>query len=114
MRIPAWMYPSKPMRAPSIRGALLAALAVSCLCGSAHADDGDDSSAKAAPAIPNLYLDLRTNYGTVPAGALSLGFGNTSLVTTLQTLQQLTPGNALPTLPTGVTSPASQSIFVDL
>jgi hypothetical protein len=105
------------MLARSIRSALLVVLASVCLGGATlakDAADGDDDSASAAPAIPNLYLDLRTNYGTVPAGALSLGFDNTALFTTLQTLQQLSPGSALPTLPTGVTSPASQSIFIDL
>jgi hypothetical protein len=95
---------------------MLAMLAAACVCGPVLAKDADDDEepTKAAPAIPNLYLDMRTNYGTVPAGALSLGFGNTALFTTLQTLQQLTPGNGLPTLPAGVTSPASQSIWVDL
>jgi hypothetical protein len=95
---------------------MLAMLAVACICDPALAKDADDDEpAKAAPAIPNLYLDLRTNYGTVPAGALSLGFGNTALFTTLQTLQQIRPdNNVLPTLPAGVSSPASQSIWVDL
>ena len=40
--------------------------------GSSMSDD--DESAKAA-STPNLYLDLRTNYGTFPAGSLSIGFG---------------------------------------
>lgn len=76
--------------------------------------DDDESSAKPPPAIPNLYLDLRTNYGTVPAGALSIGFGNTALLPTLQIIQALRSANALPTLPGGLSSPASQSIWVDL
>jgi len=94
---------------------MLAVLAAICLCGPALAgDDDEDEPAASAPAIPNLYLDLRTNYGTVPAGSLSIGFGNTALFTTLQTLQQIRPdNNALPTLPTGVTTPASRSIFID-
>ena len=40
--------------------------------------------------MPNIYLDLRTNYATVPAGALSIGIGNSALFTTLQTIQTLT------------------------
>jgi hypothetical protein len=102
--------------ARSLLGALLAMLATACVCGPVLAKDADDDEepAKAVPAIPNLYLDLRTNYGTVPAGALSIGFGNTALFTTLQTLQQIRPdNNVLPTLPSGVSSPASQSIWID-
>ena len=103
----------------SLRGAVLAMLVAACICTPALAKDAnrdaaEDEPATTAPAIPNLYLDLRTNYGTVPAGSLAIGFGNTALFTTLQTLQNLAPGNALPTLPAGVTSPASQSIWVDL
>jgi hypothetical protein len=48
-------------------------------------DDGDDESAKPVPAIPNLYLDMRTNYSTVPAGALSIGFGTTAYSLTVGT-----------------------------
>jgi hypothetical protein len=77
-------------------------------------DDEDGTKATSAPTIPNIYLDLRTNYGTVPAGSLSIGLGNTSLVSTLQTIQALSNRNAFPTIPGGVSSPASQSIWVDL
>ncbi|MBR1126458.1 hypothetical protein JQ628_33405 [Bradyrhizobium lablabi] len=91
-----------------------AMLAAVCLCDPALAEEDDDEGASAAPAIPNLYLDLRTNFGAVPAGSLSLGFGNTALFTTLQTLQQIRPdNNMLPALPRGVSLPASQSIFID-
>src|SRR5450432_3970540 len=40
-------------------------------------DSSDDRSAKAVSALPNIYLDLRTNYATVPANTLSIGFSNT-------------------------------------
>ena len=90
---------------------MLAMLAVACACNPALA--GDDDEDEPAVWAPNLYLDLRTNYGTVPAGALSIGFGNTALFTTLQTLQNLTPGNLIPALSSGVSSPASQSIWID-
>ncbi|MBX9711822.1 MAG: hypothetical protein K2X60_12380 [Xanthobacteraceae bacterium] len=40
-------------------------------------DDGDKSEpAKAASQWPNIYLDMRTNFVTVPANTLSIGFGS--------------------------------------
>ena len=52
-------------------------------------DSSDDRSAKAVSALPNIYLDLRTNYATVPANTLSIGFSNTSLSSALATLQTI-------------------------
>lgn len=107
MHIPA-AFPAR-----SRRGVVVAALTAVCICTPAQAKDEDEPAT--APTIPNLYLDLRTNYSRVPAGSLALGFGNTALFTTLQTLQQIRPGNnLLPALPGGVSSPASQSVFIDL
>jgi len=66
-------------------------------------DDGDDESATPASTLPNIYLDLRTNYATVPADALSIGFANPSLfsaLTTLRTLASLTDLTNLTTRPT--------------
>ena len=79
-------------------------------------DDSDDKSAKAASTLPNIYLDLRTNYATVPANTLSIGFSNPSLFSALATLQTLTTPTNLPTLPTRpiLSSPSSQSIGVDV
>lgn len=54
-------------------------------------DSTDDESAKPASTVPNVYLDFRTVYTTVPANALAIGFRNFT---------------ALPTL----SSPASQSL----
>ena len=100
--------------ASPFRVTMLTMLAAACICNTAMAKDDDEDGPAASPSVPNLYLDLRTNYGRVPAGALSLGFGNTALFTTLQTLQQIRPdNNLLPPLPGGVSSPASQSIWVD-
>jgi hypothetical protein len=71
--------------------------------GKDNGDDEDDT-AKPKPALPNLYLDLRTIYSTVPGGALSFGFSAPPLLATLSTL------SALPTL----TSPSSRNISIDL
>ena len=72
------------------------------------ADEGDDDSAKAASG-PNLYLDLRTNYATFPAGSLSIGFGGFGFAgnPALSALSNLT------TLPT-LSSPSSQSAGLDV
>ncbi len=78
-----------------------------CLSGAALGkDDGDgeEDAAKAKPVLPNIYLDMRTIYSTVPAGALSIGFSTPPLLSTLPNLSSLrTP-----------TSPSSQSLSVDL
>ena len=95
-----------------LRAIVLAMLGVICVSTLALAEDDEDEAVPSAPAIPNLYLDLRTNYGTVPAGSLSLGFGNTTL---FPTLQQIRPdNNTLPGLPRGVGLPGSQSIWLDV
>jgi hypothetical protein len=97
----------------------LAGLASSSLSGMALSKDkdgSDDPSAKADSTLPNIYLDLRTNYATVPANTLSIGFGNSSLSTaiaTLQTLSTLTNSQVLPRLPT-LSSPSSRSVAVDV
>ncbi|WP_063693829.1 hypothetical protein [Bradyrhizobium stylosanthis] len=70
------------------------------------ADDEEDEPAK--PDVPNIYLDLRTIYATIPAGTLGLGFGNTSLSAAFEALA-VRRGS---TLPNGL--PAAKSIAVDL
>ena len=66
--------------------------------------DGEEDAAKAKPALPNFYLDMRTIYSTLPAGSLSIGFSTPPLLSTLANLSSLrTP-----------TSPSSQSLSVDL
>ncbi|PIT05730.1 hypothetical protein TSA1_37105 [Bradyrhizobium nitroreducens] len=86
------------------------AMGLACLVVSAGAafaaDDEEDAPAK--PAIPNLYLDLRTSYASIPAGTLGLGFGSTSLSTALEALAVRRGA----TLPNGL--PAAKSIAVDL
>ena len=79
-------------------------------------DEDDDQSAKPASTLPNIYLDLRTNYATVPANSLSIGFSNPSLfsaLTTLRTLASLTDLTNLTTLP-ALSSPSSQSVGIDV
>lgn len=74
--------------------------------GALAADSDDDAVAK--PAVPNIYLDLRTTYATIPAGTLGLGFGNTSLSAAFEALVACR-GDVLPN---GL--PAAKSIAVDL
>ena len=84
----------------------LGALIWTCFCGLSLAkDNGDDEDATPAkPTLPNLYLDVRTIYTTLPAGALSIGFSTPPLLSTLSNLSSLTT----------LTSPSSRSIAVDL
>ncbi|MGX4801598.1 hypothetical protein [Bradyrhizobium guangdongense] len=87
-------------------------VAVGLLCltvpsGVAYAaDEAPDTPAK--PDVPNIYLDLRTIYATIPAGTLGLGFGNTSLSAAFEALA----ARRGTTLPNGL--PAAKSIAVDL
>ena len=86
----------------------LAGLVSFCFPGHALSKDADDSDdAKTIPTTPNIYLDLRATYATVPANTLSIGFSNPGALTPLRTL------TALPTLPT-LSSPSSQSIGLDV
>lgn len=79
----------------------------------------DEVSGATVPWSPNLYLDLRTNYSTLPANSLSIGFGSFSPFATLSNLRSLidaaTPRAllALPVLPT-LSSPASQNAWIDV
>lgn len=75
--------------------------------GAAYATDGDEDTT-AKPVVPNLYLDLRTTYATIPAGTLGLGFGNTSLAAAFEALAAQRGA----TLPNGL--PSAKSIAVDL
>jgi len=91
---------------PSLPGLVLACFIGSCLAGPAFGKDRDDDSG----APPNIYLDLRTSYATVPAGALPVGFGSPALFSALQSLA-LANGSSLPT---SVSLPSRQSLAVDL
>nr|WP_244654211.1 hypothetical protein [Bradyrhizobium campsiandrae] len=82
-------------------------LCLTILAGTARASEADED-APAKPDIPNIYLDLRTTYATIPAGTLGLGFGNTSLSAAFEALA----AQRGVTLPNGL--PAAKSIAVDL
>ena len=86
-----------------------------CLSGLASGrelDSDDDESATAA-STPNLYLDLRTNYATFPAGSLAIGFGGFGFLAGRPGLSALAGLSNLPTLPT-VSSPSGQSVGLDV
>ncbi|MGZ5875066.1 MAG: hypothetical protein ACXWKP_23475 [Bradyrhizobium sp.] len=96
--------------------AAMASLSLSGIALGKDKEDGDDPPAKAASSLPNIYLDVRTNYATVPANTLSIGFGNSTLSTAIATLQMLstsTNSSVLATLPT-LSSPSSRSVGVDV
>lgn len=78
--------------------------------------DSDDDSAKTASTLPNIYLDLRTIYTTLPANSLAIGFSPgsiSSIISALQRLSALTNPPAIPTRPT-LSTPASRSLGVDV
>ena len=95
----------RPIR--STRHMALGVLVSMCFSGFALAKDiGDDEDGPtpARPALPNIYLDVRTIYTTLPAGALSIGFSTPPLLSALSNLSSLTT----------LSSPSSRSIAVDL
>lgn len=89
----------------------LGVLGSSSLSGLARGAELDGDAAKTDPALPTIYLDLRTIYSRVPANSLSIGFSNpssiSSAIATLQTLP------TLPNLP-NLSSPASQGLGIDV
>jgi hypothetical protein len=100
---------------------VLAALLPLCFSSFALSKDKDDSDDAAAPAArtPNIYLDLRTTYATIPANTLSIGLGSPSLFARFPALATLSNFTSLPAVPTPpalptLSSPASQSIGVDV
>jgi hypothetical protein len=115
LRIPAQIRSSGSKVVPSFFAAVV--LGAVCAGFSANAlakdPDDDEDSAKPKSGTPTMYLDLRTTYSSVPAGALSIGLGNTALFTALQTLA-LSNGNMLPAVPGNLSLPALQAIAVDL
>ena len=88
-----------------LRGAALPCILLIAASGAAFAADGDED---AKPAVPNVYLDLRTSYATIPAGTLGLGFGNTSLSAAFEALAAV-QGLSVPRR-----LPAAKAVAVDL
>jgi hypothetical protein len=106
----------------SVHCVMLAGVASFCLSSAALSKEKDssngdsDDGAAGTATLPNIYLDLRTNYARVPANTLSIGFSSRSLssaLATLQTLSKLTNSPTFPSLPT-LSSTASQSVGVDV
>jgi hypothetical protein len=94
--------------------AACAGLVCICFAGLALAkDDDDDGPSNGASKTPNIYLDMRTSYASVPAGSLPIGFESPALVTALQSLA-LSRANSLPASPGSLTLPSAQAAVVDL
>lgn len=95
------------------------AVATLAVMGSGQVCAADDADGAAAAWSPNVYLDLRTNYSTVPANSLSIGFGTLSPSATLSNLRSLinvATSSAAPVLltPPTLSSPASQNAWIDV
>lgn len=101
------MSTRNPPHRPALRAIALGLACLTVSASAAFAAEADEDAA-AKPAVPNIYLDLRTSYATIPAGTLGLGFGTTSLSAALQALA----ARRSTTLPNGL--PAAKSIAVDL
>jgi hypothetical protein len=93
------------------------AIVLGCSAGAFAKDgdkdsDDDDGGTKSSPAWPTTYLDMRTSYASVPAGSLPIGFGNSALVTALESLA-LSTGNSLPALPKSLPLASRQGVAID-
>lgn len=93
----------------------VAAAFIIAATGAAFARDaggGDAKSAKAdTPQLPNVYLDMRTNYFTVPAGTLNIGFGNSLSLPSLSSLSSVSGQGASIDLPLTVDFNERFSVF---
>ena len=112
------------LRTAGSMSAFLRALIIGAICGSfgsgafskdlnSQESDDDDGSTKQTSGVPTMYLDLRTNYASVPAGALPIGLGSPALFTALQALPS-PAGNPLLTLPISLPLAARQAVWVDV
>ncbi|MBH5373418.1 hypothetical protein [Bradyrhizobium glycinis] len=90
-----------------MRAAAAGLLCLAIPAGGAFAAD-DEEDGPTRPTGPNIYLDLRTIYATIPAGTLALGFGNSSLSAAFEALV----ARRGTTLPNGL--PAAKSMAIDL
>lgn len=72
---------------------MLGGLASLFFCGVAFSEDGSDDEGdkpKATSQFPTTYVDLRTNYSTLPANAISIGFGSSIPLATILGRQTVT------------------------
>ncbi|WP_225164026.1 hypothetical protein [Bradyrhizobium sp. BRP56] len=92
---------------------LVLAVLICLSSGIARAGDEDDDSSNGASSAPNVYLDMRTTYARVPAGALAVGFGNSSLLAALQSAA-ISNAGSVAAVAGGATLPGAQSVVVDL
>jgi len=81
----------------------VALMSLSCSDFALGKDNSEDSDGPVkSAALPNIYLDLRTTYATLPANTLSIGLGEASLFATLSNIATLVRPTTLPTAPTFV------------
>jgi hypothetical protein len=78
----------------------------------AHGADPGSDNAATATSLPNIYLDMRTTYSSVPANTLSIGFSNPSLSSAIATLQTLSAFPNPPSL-SNLSAP-SRNVGIDL
>ena len=84
------------------------------LSGSARSADAEvEDGGKFLSTWPNTYLDLRTNYSTLPGGTLSIGFSNPSLSSAIAFLQSSSALAGIPYRPKPLL-PSSQSVGIDV
>jgi len=107
------------IRSHRIGAACRIAVVVVAMTGGGGAFANDDPEGTAGPALPNVYIDFRTNYATVPANSLALGIGTGSLFSSLSNIVRLIDPSAAPTTPVlpglpTLSSPASQSAWIDV
>ena len=88
--------------------AMIASLGCQDMAQGADLDDDEPDAA----ALPNLYLDLRTSYSTVPAGTLSIGFSNPSLSSAIAAFQRLAAAAGVAT--PAARSSSSQGVAIDV
>ncbi len=94
----------RPEKRSARRVLLSFCLAGACAWKRTKTTTREDTAKTRSRALPNVYLDMRTIYSTLPAGTLSIGFSAPPLLSRLANLSSLrTP-----------TSPSSQSLSVDL
>lgn len=102
-----------------VRAAGCIAIVAVIVSGGGEAFADEDPNGAAGQSLPNVYIDFRTNYATVPAGSLALGIGTGSLFSSLSSIVRLVNPAAAPTTPVlpGLptpSAPASQSAWIDV